>query len=476
MWQRRAVRKPQTTSSGLSIAPSTHLTYPILGSLQYFSGHWDFLRSATEHGPVSYHLANQKGIAIPLEKRQHFFSDSRASFILPSAFMLGITPTMNKDFLVSIGIDIFLHDRFNKLLSALMRNQRINGNLPSLYQYAEECISGLDTTTNPFDTIYDMIVRLSVNTFASSGIAASVASSSTVAQISRGLDRPGTPIAILFPWFLGWGRIRRFYLLRQLYRRMTSAICERRREGRNDKDPLQYMLDAGLSSLEISQFTFSALFAATATPGIVAAYTLCDLATHPTYLAQVRQELEKFVAQFEPDDSLPISARLQSITYEDWIKPANLPIINRCLRETLRLRIATPLHRLNDSGADIDLGGTLVPAGTILTFHSSFLHHNEDMYTAPLTWDPERFTDARAEDKAQPMSFVGWGLGKHQCIGQKFAKFEIFLLTTLMLFSYDMEAVDKDGCPLSEMPPVALNNTLISPPSSEVHLKLTSRG
>jgi sterol 14-demethylase len=97
----------------------------------------------------------------------------------------------------------------------------------------------------------------------------------------------------------------------------------------------------------------------------------------------------------------------------------SLPITDKCLKETLRLRIATPLHRLNDSGKDIDIAGTLVPKGTILSFHSSFMHHNEEIYTEPLRWDPERFSEERAEDKAQPMSFAAWGLGKHQCLGQK---------------------------------------------------------
>jgi hypothetical protein len=125
-WQRRALRKAKMTPNGLSVAPYTSLSYPILGSLQYFSGHWDFLRTATKNGTVSFHLANQKCIAVPVEKRQEFFSDSRPSFALAYAVMLGATPSMNKDFLSSMGFDITLGGRSNKFLSALLRNQRIN--------------------------------------------------------------------------------------------------------------------------------------------------------------------------------------------------------------------------------------------------------------------------------------------------------------------------------------------------------------
>jgi hypothetical protein len=40
--------------------------------------------------------------------------------------MLGATPSMNKDFLSSIGFDITLGGRSNKLLFALVRKERIN--------------------------------------------------------------------------------------------------------------------------------------------------------------------------------------------------------------------------------------------------------------------------------------------------------------------------------------------------------------
>ncbi|KAJ7894871.1 cytochrome P450 [Mycena olivaceomarginata] len=194
--------------------------------------------------------------------------------------------------------------------------------------------------------------------------------------------------------------MRRFYLMKRFYDIMTAAIEARRTEGRDDEDPMQYLIDEGLSSLEITQFTLAALFSGTANTGVVAAYFLCDLATHPAYLTLIRAELRAFVSQTGSGATA-------------------LPPDQPLSQETLRLRIATPFHRLNDSGKDMEIAGTVVPHGTILTFHSSFMHHSEDFYVEPLVWDPERFSAERAEDKGRPMAFARWGLGKHQCLGQR---------------------------------------------------------
>ncbi|KAJ7877351.1 cytochrome P450 [Mycena leptocephala] len=474
LWRRRAFQRVKSTSTSISTPSYTSISYPVLGSLQYFSRHWDFLQSATKNGTssASFHLAHHKCIAIATENRHAFFNDSRFSFALAYAVMLGATPSMNKDFLSSMGFDITLGGRSNKLLFALVRKERINNNLSTLYSYAEEGIRGLSATTNPFDTIYATIFRMTINTVAASSVAANPALCNAFQTIFRELDQSGTPFTILFPWFLGWERIQRFYLMKKFYNIMTTAIDDRKKEGRDDEDPMQYLIDAGLSSIEITQFTLAALFAGIANTGIVAAYILCDLAAHPEYLALVREEVLDFLSSFNPDESIPVTTRIKSITsYEDWIQSGKLPILERCLKETIRLRLSTPLHRLNDTGKDIDFNGMRIPDKTILSFHTNFLHHNEDIYTTrpPGTRSASTTSEGRTVRRRCPSP-----AGVSANTSASFAKFEIYLLTALMVTSYDMEAVNKAGQP-TQMPPAELNNTVIAPPDPEVFLKLSAR-
>jgi hypothetical protein len=44
-----------------------------------------------------------------------------------------------------------------------------------------------------------------------------------------------------------------------------------------------------------------------------------------------------------------------------------------------------------------------------------------------------------------------------------------------MVTLYDIQVVDEHGQPLAEMPLVDLNNPVVSPPITPVHLKLSAR-
>jgi sterol 14-demethylase len=47
------------------------------------------------------------------------------------------------------------------------------------------------------------------------------------------------------------------------------------------------------------------------------------------------------------------------------------------------------------------------------------------VFKDPEVYEPARFLPPREEDKAKPFSYVGFGGGRHACIGQNFAYLQV---------------------------------------------------
>lgn len=68
-------------------------------------------------------------------------------------------------------------------------------------------------------------------------------------------------------------------------------------------------------------------------------------------------------------------------------------------------------------------------------------HFNPDIYSEPLKWDPDRYATGRAEDKKGQYAYLGWGVGRHSCLGMTVSItsccVDSYLLTLIALGSQD---------------------------------------
>lgn len=55
----------------------------------------------------------------------------------------------------------------------------------------------------------------------------------------------------------------------------------------------------------------------------------------------------------------------------------------------------------------------------------AFAHRLPHVFRNPDEFDPERFVPPREEDKAAPFSFIGFGGGRHGCMGSNFAILQV---------------------------------------------------
>jgi cytochrome P450 len=109
-----------------------------------------------------------------------------------------------------------------------------------------------------------------------------------------------------------------------------------------------------------------------------------------------------------------------------------LDATDRAWRETLRLfPVASAVPRC--TLREVDLGGHRLPAGTMAIAMFGAVQRDGEWWTDPLRFDPDRFSDARAEDRRRPGLFMPFGAGPHACIGTQLATLEVKALWRAML-------------------------------------------
>eukprot|EP00850_Spirogloea_muscicola_P023740 SM000385S14618 [mRNA] locus=s385:33530:36853:+ [translate_table: standard] len=213
-------------------------------------------------------------------------------------------------------------------------------------------------------------------------------------------------------------------------------------------ETLQELADAAAAGLpkpphssnqEIGQHVFDFLFAAqdASTSSLVWAVTLLE--QHQDVLQRVREEL----ARLQPNrDEAYTPELLRSLGYVDQV-----------MREVLRFRppatmvphVAAVPFPLTDKYTvpkvasiaykDDHTYGCFRFQGTIV--FPSLLEASFQGFAEPHRFDPDRFSPGRREDVAHKRSWLLFGAGPHQCLGQRYAMNHIKLFIALLCTSLD---------------------------------------
>ncbi|CAB4691988.1 MAG: cytochrome P450 [Actinobacteria bacterium] len=106
------------------------------------------------------------------------------------------------------------------------------------------------------------------------------------------------------------------------------------------------------------------------------------------------------------------------------------------MKEALRLRAPVPVV-MRQAIKDVVVCGRLIPAETFVIVAPQFGHLMEEYWTDPLTFDPERFSPERREDKSHRFAWEPFGGGVHKCLGLFFAGAEIKAVMHHLLRDWD---------------------------------------
>jgi cytochrome P450 len=329
--------------------------------------------------------------------------------------------------------------------------------------------------TDPFESIYGIVYQLTMRTVACNEIAGNRALLDQTLDMFEKIEAASSPELIIFPWFPFPGKLRRLWYGGKLYMVFKGIIEDRAKTGRKEDDPLQFLIDKGDNVKEILTFILGALYAGQLNSGINAAWVIIYLANDHYWRGKVWEEVKTVIDKYDSDTSKSFSERLASAPLEAWEN--ELPTIDLCLRDSIRLNAAGCMFRKNETTKPVAVAdGTMIPPGAFAAYPMSDIHLNPNIYADPEKWDPSRYLPDRAEDQKTEKAYIGWGAGRHPCLGMRFAKLEQNIILAFFLATFDFELADKDGNRVEGVPKTDFNALSATKPKDKIYVKYSVRG
>jgi len=214
----------------------------------------------------------------------------------------------------------------------------------------------------------------------------------------------------------------------QIVRLISSVLDERRRRGPGDEDFVDTLVQAryangkALTDDEIVGLLLTLIFAGQHTSAVMAAWTGILLLQHPEYLDRVREEQERVLT--------PEAMTLTALRH--------LVVLERCIKEAERMY--PPLVMLmRVILRDLEYQGQVLPAGDLAMVAPAVTHRLPHIFADPERYDPDRFAPGREEDRRTQFALIGFGGGKHRCMGSGFAYQQIKVIWTVLLRDFECE-------------------------------------
>ena len=216
---------------------------------------------------------------------------------------------------------------------------------------------------------------------------------------------------------------RRFHAaIGRIHEVVDRIIADYRRTGTDHGDLVSMMLMArdeetgeGLSDAQVRGEVLTMLAAGTQTTATTMAWALHVMSVRDDIQERAYAEIRTVLG-----DRDPAFADLERLAY-----------LRRVVTETLRLY--PPAWILSRrAGAEVTLGGRVLPAGATLLFSPYVVHRDPASYPDPERFDPDRWSPERAKDIPRP-AFIPFGAGARQCLGEGFAWVEASVVLATIL-------------------------------------------
>ncbi|KIW08112.1 hypothetical protein, variant [Verruconis gallopava] len=459
--------------------PVVRSDWPIVGALGFWTARrdwWNAVIAQTGSPDFSFHIGKHRLVGVNSDEgRKVFFESKEVGFAEGYAVLFGQAPDF-ADSNAKPNSEGGSNRFFNRRMMSLLKNDRFAVALPTLLSDVRGRLNDLAVEspgiTDPFDSIYKLVYLLTQRAVGANEIARDRKLMDTTLSLFEMIEQSAKPYQVIIPWLPSLALVKRFYAGMRMYMIFERLVKARQKGGTREDDPLQYLIDEGDDTKTIISFVVGALFAGQLNSGINAAWVLCYLAVNPYWLNEVRKEVRATTDKYCPGNE-PLIDRLGKLPLEAWEQ--SFPLIDLCLRDSIRLQAHGTGFRKNMSGRPLKLGDKELPADGFLVYHFGNHHLNPELFRDPHKWDPSRYFPDRAEDKKDKYAFIGWGAGRHPCLGMRFAKLEQNIITAFFCTMFDFELVDSQGRKMEDTVKVNTNNYQAARPDTNMFIKYTLR-
>jgi sterol 14-demethylase len=165
----------------------------------------------------------------------------------------------------------------------------------------------------------------------------------------------------------------------------------------------------------------SMMFAGHHTTSGTAAWTLIELLRHPDEMALVDDELARLYAGGA------------EVSYQAL---REMPRVEAALKEALRLHPPLILL-LRVAKEDLECEGFLIRSGQMVGASPAVSNRICEDFVDADAFVPERYVAPRADDQANPWTWIPFGAGRHRCVGAAFAMMQLKAIFSVLLLDWE---------------------------------------
>ena len=145
---------------------------------------------------------------------------------------------------------------------------------------------------------------------------------------------------------------------------------------------------------------------------------------YPEYQNKMFEEIQSNVGLDRP------------VVYKDM---ESLPFVQAVILETHRFATVSTLALPHKTMKDTWVAGKAIPKDTTIFFNTYALHYSDKYWENPKEFKPERWLNTDGSLKpTKGTAFMVFSLGPRNCIGEKLATMNLFLMTARTIASFQL--------------------------------------